>query len=281
MIKLTKPQYDQKKILDACTANMREGVLKSHIKASAEEIINESIGYDKKAQKGNLSSIKVHDSLKSGATKDDMKKLYERKFVPEKGGGRDYYDAIMLLANGRCPYCGQRVVSTLDHYLPKSQYPTYAVTSYNLVPSCKDCNFGKLDMVCDTREKEIIHPYYDDFSDEKWIFAKMIEQEPIAFEFRVKCPDTWDIIKKKRAQNHFEYFKLNELYKPYAAEEYICCLNRILRLYNIGGKELAIEDLKEHIEDREKVRTNTWQSAMYQAIIDSNWFWEEYMPKIN
>ena len=62
-------------------------------------------------------------------------------------------------------------------------------------------------------------------------------------------------------------------------------LKRALRgKYNIltasQGQE-GLDILKEHIEDREKLRMNTWQSAMYQAIIDSDWFWEEYMPKNN
>ena len=56
------------------------------------------------------------------------------------------------------------------------------------------------------------------------------------------------------------------------------CSSRIQRLYLRGGKELAIEELKEDIEDRKKLRLNTWQAAMYKAIIDSEWFWTVYMP---
>ena len=51
---------------------------------------------------------------------------------------------LMSLANtGKCPICGIGQASTLDHYLAKTIYPTYAVTPYNLVPVCKDCNFAK------------------------------------------------------------------------------------------------------------------------------------------
>jgi len=279
MIKLEKPKMNQKDIINDCIENMREGPVKERIKDSVDEIVCKSLLYDKKAEKEELSSIKIHSKLENGATKADMIKLYDNKFVPQKEKGRIYYDAIKLLAkNNKCPYCGQREVSTLDHYLPKALYPTYAVTSYNLVPSCKDCNFGKLDTDLDTRENEVIHPYYDDFSTEKWIVAEMIEEEPIAFEFKVQCPKEWDVIKQKRAEYHFKCFDLNDLYKPYASEEFMCCYERIKRLYKRGGKALAIENLKEEIEDRDRVRLNTWQSAMYQAVIDSNWFWDEYLP---
>lgn len=82
-----------------------------------------------------------------------------------------------------------------------------------------------------------------------------------------------------RASRHFETFKLNELYQSHASEEYIACLNRIKRLYKRGGRELAVADLREQIEDKDMIRLNTWQAAMYQAIIDSEWFWDEYLPE--
>lgn len=281
MIKLEKPEFDQGRIIDDCIANMKKSELKENIIASKDEIITESTKYDKKACEEKLSSIYAHSKLKSGASKNDMIKLYNNKFVPKGEGGRKYYDAIKLLSpNKRCPYCGQREVSTLDHYLPKAKYPMYAITPYNLVPSCQDCNKCKTDDVFKSREDETIHPYYDDFATERWIVSRMIEKEPVAFEFKVECPSNWDNVKKERANIHFEKFRLNELYQPNASEEFISCLNGIKRLYKRGGKELVIEDLKEKIEDREAIRLNTWQAAMYQAIIDSIWFWDEYLPSI-
>lgn len=280
MIKLEKPQFDMEEIVNACISNMNQGEVKTRILSSKNEIVEESNEYDEKAKRGNLSSFKIHEKLGGGATKEDMKKLYENKFVPKGQGGRKYYDAIKSLSpNNRCPYCAQREVATLDHYLPKAKYPTFSITPYNLIPSCRDCNTGKLTDIYNSHEEEVIHPYYDNFSDEEWIGAKLIENDPVAFEFYVKCPSSWDEIKKKRAQNHFEKFELNNLYKPYAAEEYTYCSSRIQRLYLRGGKELAIEELKEAIEDRKKLRLNTWQAAMYKAIIDSEWFWTVYMPE--
>lgn len=281
MIKLQKPNFVQEDIINDCISNMQEGQMKQNIVNSKNEIISESNNYDKKANEGKLSNISIHDKLKSGATKSDMVKLYDRKFVPKGQGGRKYYDAIKLLSpNKRCPYCAQREANTLDHYLPKTKYPTYTVTPYNLVPCCTDCNNLKKDDILNDRIDEIIHPYYDDFTDEKWIVAKMIEEEPVAFEFGVKCPQNWNEVKRRRAEKHFEKFALNKLYMPYASEEYISCFNRIERLYRRGGKILAMDDLKEQIEDREKIRLNTWQAAMYQAIIDSEWFWNVFLPKM-
>lgn len=280
MIKLKKPQFQQDKIIEDCISNMREGrgTPKERILASKSQICKKSLEYDKLAEEGELSTIIAEDVLIGGATKNDMVNLYDRKFARKGEAGRAYYDAIRLLAPyGRCPFCGQREVQTLDHILPKSKFPVYAVTPYNLVPSCSDCNHEKSGDTFSSYDEETIHPYYDDFTDAVWIKGKLIEEDPITFEFYVDFPEGWDYIKYKRAKKHFEEFKLNSLYKPYACEEFVGCYFRVKRLFEKGGKELAIEHLKESIEEKEQNRLNTWQAAMYKAIIESKWFWDEYI----
>ena len=168
-------------------------------------------------------------------------------------------------------------VKTLDHYLPKSKFPLYAVTPYNLIPACSDCNKDKFNDVSICREKETIHPYYDDFTDEVWIKAKMIEEDPITFEFYVKKPKNWDDLKYKRACYHFEKFGLNKLYKPYACEMFTGCLPRLRRLLKKSGRAAVEEHIKECIDEAREVRLNTWQAAVYESILECEWFWNEYL----
>ena len=40
----------------------------------------------------------------------------------------------------KCPYCSINQPNTLDHYMPKSNYPALAVCRMNLVPMCGVCN---------------------------------------------------------------------------------------------------------------------------------------------
>lgn len=281
MIKLEKPQFDQDKIIEDCILNMRDGTgsPKERISASKAEICRKSKGYDELAEEGRLSTLTLNTKIAGGATKDDMIKLYDNKFARKGERGRPYYDAIKLLAPfGRCPFCGQRGVQTLDHYLPKAKFPVFAVTPFNLVPSCSDCNHDKLSETFNSYNEETIHPYYDDFTDAVWIKAKLIEEDPVTFEFYVDFPKEWEYIKYERAKNHFEKFNLNDLYKLQACEEFQGCFFRLKRLVEKGGKELAIEHLEESIEEKEHIRLNTWQAAMYDAIIQSDWFWDEYLP---
>ena len=73
-----------------------------------------------------------------------------------------------------CPGCNQeingqtKVVNTaqLDHFFPKDSYPLFAVSFYNLIPSCYSCNHVKLN-------KDLKHSPYDSsfsFDDVKFTY---------------------------------------------------------------------------------------------------------------
>lgn len=61
------------------------------------------------------------------------------------------YHLVMELQLKVCPYCNRSYIhpyysansktrADLDHFFPKSAYPYFAMSFYNLVPSCKVCN---------------------------------------------------------------------------------------------------------------------------------------------
>ncbi|WP_422778067.1 HNH endonuclease [Pseudomonas shirazensis] len=72
---------------------------------------------------------------------------------------------------GLCPMCGQRIVATVDHYLPQSRFPTLNLTSANLIPVCSDCNRRKLASVPAIAEDQTLHPYFDDLGNERRLMA--------------------------------------------------------------------------------------------------------------
>ena len=81
-------------------------------------------------------------SLPSNLDPKEVSKVYTEKFANEDGPGRQYYNAIKEQAERNiCPICGIRMVKTLDHYLPKSKFPTLSVTpSIMLCPIDIDCD---------------------------------------------------------------------------------------------------------------------------------------------
>lgn len=67
------------------------------------------------------------------------------------------YQFIDSIENTICPYCNRSYTHSvfengecsgrpeLDHFLPKSVFPFFAVSIYNLIPVCHTCNHSKLD----------------------------------------------------------------------------------------------------------------------------------------
>lgn len=60
---------------------------------------------------------------------------------PEKA---ELYVALQRLSRGKCAYCEQVRAADVEHFYPKSTYPTRMYQWPNLLPSCKDCNLAKL-----------------------------------------------------------------------------------------------------------------------------------------
>lgn len=61
-----------------------------------------------------------------------------------------------------CPICGSSETGSLDHYLPRTDYPEFSVMRANLVPACGHCNSGvKGDTVNGEYPCRFIHPYFD------------------------------------------------------------------------------------------------------------------------
>ena len=83
--------------------------------------------------------------------KQEWKSLYNAydKFVSRKKN----IDLIERYGIKCCPYCNENFVfnrnnhsgAQLDHFYPRSEFPIFAISLYNLVPSCTTCNHIKSD----------------------------------------------------------------------------------------------------------------------------------------
>lgn len=114
-----------------------------------------------------------------------------------------------------CPYCNRDYINSradnvsgaqLDHFYSKSAYPLFAVSLYNLVPVCANCNRIKSDKV-----KEFASPF-DDTID--W-------NEDIKFGYHPKSLDRIEIDIKSRNPaiiNNIDGLRIKEAYQIHELE---------------------------------------------------------------
>ena len=272
MRKLIKPTEKAIDIFKLCISTYTDAALKARLASAEKEIENQSSEFEKKIVAAELYKIATQEMVGS-ATAKELENVYTFKMSRKNTPGRPLYDKLMSLPKfGRCPLCGQRIVSTLDHHLPKSLYPALSVTPVNLIPSCKDCNYAKLTSKPTSADQETIHPYFDDIENGLWLGAEVIELKPASLRFYVQKPDGWNDLLFSRVQHHFKTFGLSALYASHSAEELINISSQLEDLHQAGGKDEVRKYLLECLKGRKSVYVNSWQTATYRAIANNDWY---------
>lgn len=277
---IVTPNYDPQEVCQTCINSIADDDLRSRLNLAIDDIVVAAIDYRRKAEVKEFYAISPsnceNDEVALGSvTKKELKDLYSSHMVGRSKPARAVYDSLLLQAPlGRCPFCGFGHASTLDHYLPKTKYPQFSVLPLNLVPSCKDCNTGKSTAIANVAEGQSLHPYFDhgEFIDAQWLYAEVIQTTPATVRFFVNAPARWDDISKARVQSHFNDFKLALRYSVEASNQ-LACLKGTLSYYR---EQLGSNGVKQHLmieaQSYACQHSNSWQTAMFQALVESDWY---------
>ncbi|MBL3611018.1 HNH endonuclease [Rhodovulum sulfidophilum] len=213
-------------------------------------------------------------AVRNGLRKSDLTKLYTQFFVPQKKPGRLIYDRIKVSAKGKCPFCGGvGQVRTLDHYLPKANFPLVSVLPANLIPSCGDCNFDKSNHFPYQRNKQTLNPYYDSdhFFVQQWIFARVVPSSPVVLDFFVDPPAGWSEEDRERVVAHFQDYDLAERFAIEAAAD----LPETITTRRTTLSALTPGEFSEHLTEKARnqaLPVNNWRRVMFLALSQDEWF---------
>jgi len=268
---ISKPNINPDIVYLECLDGIRDEAKRDKFRSVEHYIKSQSILYNNKALVADLYTIATHNGVNNILTTDDMKKVLYSQQMVARPKGRKTYDKIMSLAPlNKCPFCGIGMVTTLDHYLPKAKFPTFSVLPYNLVPSCKDCNTGKSTSYATTKEKQTLHPYYDDFLDEQWLFAEVKQTSPVSIRFFVDVPHVRSHVDKSRVEAHFIEYNLGKRFSVEASNA-LANLKEEFTLFPLEQEAIKRELNKKAISFQKRY-LNSWESALYKALSESDWY---------
>lgn len=266
---IPKPNISPVRTYLRCSSSYRQPA-KSDFRNITRFISTQFQEYDQRAINKNLYTFSVHTFVQGNITKDKMVNLYNNKMVAHDIG-RLIYDKLMALAPlSRCPYCGVGRVRNLDHFLPETKFPTFSVLPYNLVASCRDCNFDKSTSYATTQNSQTLHPYYDDYTSEQWLYARVLHTSPASIQFYVNTPINWTQLDKDRVQAHFDGYDLGKRFSVEASNT-LADLREEFILYNSTSTVIQQELQKKAISFASRYK-NSWETAMYQALYQSQWY---------
>jgi 5-methylcytosine-specific restriction endonuclease McrA len=262
------PAESASPVYQSCIRGIRDPDLRDRLQQAAESVARADLNYRRAGATGACGGLPCADFELPDVTAKEMVWLYENKMVGKKAPGRPAYDAIRTASpQGRCPLCGHRDVTTVDHYLPKSVYAALAVNPANLIPACSECNRMKSAAVLDT-----LHPYYDNVERERWLSARVLETSPPVVQFAVQPPESWPSGLADRVHRHFATFDLGLLYAMQAAREISGIKGRLDSLLRDSGPTAIRDHLRQDEESRRQAGLNSWQAACYGALAASDWF---------
>lgn len=273
---IPKPDFSARDTFDICIEGISVAAKKIRLEGIRDLIENAEQDFDERAATTELHLV-VEEGELAGANGNvsakEMEQLYDRHMARQKSRGRDTYDKIMVAAeHGQCPFCGHLPVSTLDHSLPKARHPALAVTPFNLIPCCKDCNHNKGTLGPNSQDTQFLHAYYEDLTQDRWLYAEIVEGSPPGATFFVEAPANWDAATAARVQSQFSTLKLGKLYASQAGRQLQNIKRSLNNMYEAAGLDAVRGDLEDRSESCADVSINSWEGALYEAASQNNWY---------
>lgn len=281
MRRLNLPVFTSMQSYSLCLVSVLDLNLKERLSSVAEFIDEVSDIYIDQASRGSVHSIPpmIHPRgedpiVIADVKKSELIKLYGYHMV-DRQPGRGLYDSILVAAKEQCPFCGGiGRPKSLDHYLPKANYPQYSVLPQNLVPCCRDCNTEKSNALATAQDEQAIHPYFDadKYFLEQWVFAEVKLTSPCSLVYFSDPPDEWSDVEKNRALNHFRDFNIGSRYSIQAADE----LSALVDLRRGYLSEVSAEEFSIYlasVSSSVSYFPNHWKKVMYQALAQERDFY--------
>ena len=174
-----------------------------------------------------------------------------------------------------CPMCGGLGNGTLDHYLPKEDYPEYSFFSKNLVPACNCNSLRGATVKGEAYPARVIHPYYDDFLADRLyqaVFQGEFSAPSISIEVIDKNHSKFDILKfhldevinNDATQGWFEKYWSDLSQRPH---------DKLGLVLPLSSQDLSGADLKVSLEryrnhmDKDHDTPNNWFSIFYTGLM--------------
>ena len=275
---LPSPRQTYDEVFNACISGMDVATKQTFGKAFPKLKLETEL-YDQKMKSLEGHEIKAYAAFDySPLKKNNLKWLYQSRFLGQKVPGRKYYDKFLVRAKKRgCCFCSYDDPTELDHFLPISKFPQFAIHPNNLVPVCHRCNKNKWTYVPVSADENLIHPFFESYEDEEWLHVEVIfmGNTPIA-KYYIQC-DEMDRSVIDRMTNHFEEIELFERYSSQASRELSGVNKRLRDAFDERGREALKNDLIEEADSRGQSHLNSWQSALYRGwaanddFLDMNW----------
>lgn len=195
-----------------------------------------------------------------------------------------------------CPYCNRNYISSygergnkstadLDHFYQKKQYPLFALSLFNFVPSCSVCNSR---MKNTHPADDALYPYEEGFEDDAHFELKSTSRSFSAintlhlfqaikdtkyddFNVEIVADPNTPYDKKEKIKKSIELFHLTEVYANHKRDALEAALRT--RVYCEGSYKTYCEKLLMKLENSgmKMTASSDLDASMFEDFLDDEW----------
>ncbi len=184
-----------------------------------------------------------------------------------------------------CPMCGSPMTGTLDHYLPKEEYPEFSIYSRNLVPACSACNSGSKRQTYKgaATPERFLHPYFDALAS-KPIWKVSVRPPFTAPGFVAEALSSLNSTERQQVEFHLKHI-LGEQFQLLVERNFAELPQRLRdvtegeAILDFAGAEMGLRRLL-----RDEITTgsvNCWAAALFRGVLEDARLIVHLMDKAN
>lgn len=259
-------------VLKAKKNSKKDPTYKNRVEILKPDVKNKFTTYDDEHKANNLASLTAHGY--TGQDKADLLKLY-------KYGNsviQNLNEKVTTLEGNRlintCQNCTINEINSLDHIVPKDEFPEFSVNPLNLFPSCTKCN-GHKNVIWRKNNKSLfLNLYLDDLPEEQYLFCyPTIDGDKITLNFSVENrfgiePNLFELIK-----NHYTRLHLPKRFRKNSHDTIYELSKEIKKYKDKMSRDKLIKTIKEDIlEEKKYYGFNYWKAIIKESLInDANY----------
>ncbi|MDX6745162.1 hypothetical protein SHK09_00040 [Polaribacter sp. PL03] len=253
---------------DLINYSLNKGEVKDNLLKNELSITKTYIDYKDRFDNYNLFTISAHGF--DAEDKVNLLKLYssQRKSIIELKKELTTNEFNQRI--NTCPNCTIEKVASLDHYVPKDEFPEFSVNPINLVPCCSTCNSKKKEKWKGDQNLLFLNLYSDVIPNSQYLFVNVVSKTEFTFE--LKNVSKIDLNLFKVIESHYSRLNLLQRFREDSDEvisELEILISSARESFN-DDKELRnfINNHYSTIEKRDGV--NNWKVVLVKAMLNSN-----------
>lgn len=174
-------------------------------------------------------------------------------------------------AMNTCQYCTIAPIGSLDHIVPKGEFPEFSVNPKNLLPACTTCNSHKNENWKENNKTIFLNLYTDILPNDQYLFVDLVitanNIQP-TFELRNVNninPDFFELL-----ENHYSRLQLPQRFKKESHK----IISEFTNLISASSHLLNENQIKQFVltkinEDKSVFGSNYYKSILEETLINN------------